>query len=378
MAVASQQAIGGISAELLLALTPGIGPRLRKALLDQFGSAEAVVSAAASDLRSVPGIGPKLSRSLVTARQELDLDAEIRDCRDNGVDILAESQPEYPQSIRHIPDPPGVLFVRGQIRPSDGIAVAIVGTRHATQYGLAVAERLAYGLARCGYTIVSGLARGIDSAAHRGALKANGRTIAVLGSGVLNIYPPENESLASQIFAHGAVISENPPRSPPLSGAFPQRNRIITGLSLGVIVVEAADRSGAIISASHASEQGRPVFAVPGSVDSRMSRGCHRLIRDGAKLVETVDDVLEELGPLATPTPVAGDENAPPIRHPGELNLNEPEKVVLATITDEPRTIDDVITASGLPVPNVLSTLSVLEMRRLIRRLGGNRVMRNY
>lgn len=378
MAVASQQAIGGISAELLLALTPGIGPRLRMALLEHFGSAEAVVRAAASDLRAVPGIGQKLSRSLIAARQELDLDAEIRDCRENGVAILAESQPEYPQSIRHIPDPPGVLFVRGEIRPSDAIAVSIVGTRHATQYGLAQAERLANGLARCGYTIVSGLARGIDSAAHRGAIQANGRTIAVLGSGVLNIYPPENESLAAEIATRGAVISENPPRSPPLSGAFPQRNRIITGLSLGVIVVEAADRSGALISARHAMEQNRLVFAVPGRVDSRMSRGCHRLIRDGAKLVETVDDVLEELGPLATPTPVAGDENAPPIRHPGELNLNEPEKAVLAAITDEPRTIDDVIAASGLPVPNVLSTLSVLEMRRLIRRLGGNRVMRNY
>src|SRR6476620_3450900 len=236
MAVASQQAIGGISAELLLALTPGIGPRLRKALLDHFGSAEAVVSAAASDLRSVPGIGPKLSRSLVTARQELDLDAEIRDCRENGVDILAESQSEYPQSIRHIPDPPGVLFVRGDIKPSDGIAVAIVGTRHATQYGLAQAERLAAGLARCGYCVVSGLARGIDAAAHRGALKAGGRTIAVLGSGVLNVYPPEHEGLAEEIVLRGAVIGENPPRSPPMSGAFPQRNRIITGLSLGLIV----------------------------------------------------------------------------------------------------------------------------------------------
>lgn len=378
MSVASPEITGGISAELLLALTPGIGPRLRKALLDHFGSAEAVVRAAASDLRAVPGIGQKLSRSLVTARQELDIDAEIRDCRDNGVNILAESQADYPQSIRHIPDPPGVLFVRGEIRPSDAIAVSIVGTRHATQYGLAQAERLASGLARCGYTIVSGLARGIDSAAHRGALKAGGRTLAVLGSGVLNIYPPENESLASDIATQGAVISENPPRSPPLSGAFPQRNRIITGLSLGVIVVEAADRSGALISARHAMEQNRLVFAVPGRVDSRMSRGCHRLIRDGAKLVETVDDVLEELGPLATPTPIPGDDAAPPIRHPGEMTLNEPEKAVLAAITDEPRTIDDVTVACGLPVHNVLATLSVLEMRRLVRRVGGQRVMRNY
>jgi len=377
-AAPKNDALDNNSAELMLALIPGIGPRLRKKLLDYFGSAASVITAAASDLRSVPGIGQKLSRSIVTSRQELDLDATLGDCRENGVTIITEPEATYPSSIRNIPDPPGVLFVRGDIKPSDGIAVAVVGTRHATQYGLAQAERLAAGLARCGYTIVSGLARGIDAAAHRGALKAGGRTLAVLGSGVLNIYPPENESLANEITQHGAVISENPPRSPPLSGAFPQRNRIITGLSLGVIVVEAADRSGALISARHAMEQNRVVFAVPGRVDSRMSRGCHKLIRDGARLVETVDDVLEELGPLATPTPVAGEANAAPIRHPGELSLNEPEKAVLAAIDDEPILIDSVVAASKLPVQNVLSTLSVLEMKRLVRRLGGNRVMRNY
>ena len=378
MAVASQQELDGVSAELLLALTPGIGPRLRKSLLAHFGSAEAVVSAAPSDLRAVAGIGQKLSRNIISRRQELDLDAELRDCRENGVTVLVESQPGYPQSIRTIPDPPGVLFVRGEWKPTDGIAVAIVGTRHATQYGLAQAERLATGLAHCGYTIVSGLARGIDAAAHRGALKANGRTIAVLGSGVLNIYPPEHVSLANEIVSQGALMGENPPRSPPLSGAFPQRNRIITGLSLGVIVVEASERSGALISARHAMEQGREVFAVPGRVDSRMSRGCHKLIRDGAKLVETVDDVLEELGPLATPTPVVGDAATAPIRHPGELNLNELEKTVLALVTDEPMLIDVIISGSKLPVQNVLATISVLEMRRLVRRLSGGRVMRNF
>jgi DNA processing protein len=369
----------GIAAELVLALTPGIGPRLRKSLLANFGSAEAVLNAAISDLRAVPGIGQKLSRSVANARGVIDAQAELDNCREQGVTVLVESQLEYPESLRTIPDPPGVLFVRGTILPSDGLAVAIVGTRHATQYGVAQAERLAAGLARSGYTIVSGLARGIDAAAHRGAMKAKGRTLAVLGSGVLNIYPPEHAQLASEIIAQGALIGENPPGSPPLSGAFPQRNRIITGLSLGVIVVEASERSGALISARHAMEQGREVFAIPGRVDSRTSRGCHRLIRDGAKLVENIDDVLEELGPLATPTPVArANSESEPIRHPGELLLNEPEQAVLATINDEPVTIDDVISACGLPVQNVLATLSVLEMRRLIRRLGGNRVMRNY
>jgi DNA processing protein len=367
-----------LAAELILAFTPGVGPRLRKSLLAHFGSAEAVLAAAASDLRAVPGIGQKLSRCIALARREVDIESALQDCRASHVRILVESQPEYPAQLRTIPDPPGVLFVRGAIEPADGIAVAIVGTRHATQYGVAQAERLAAGLARAGYTIVSGLARGIDAAAHRGALKAGGRTLAVLGSGVLNVYPPEHVALAEEIASRGAVLGENPPRSPPLAGAFPNRNRIITGLSLGVIVVEAADRSGALISARHAMEQGREVFAVPGRVDNRVSHGCHRLIRDGAKLVETVDDVLEELGPLATPTPARGMEEQQPVRHPAELLLNEPEKQVLAAIGDEPLAIDEVVVAAGLPVQNVLATISVLEMRRLIRRLGGNRVMRNY
>lgn len=367
-----------LTSELTLAFTPGIGPRLRKTLLAHFGSAEAVLAAAASDLRAVPGIGQKLSRSIVTARREVDIESALKDCREQNIQVLVESQPEYPQPLLTIPDPPGILFVRGAMVPTDGLAVAIVGTRHATQYGIAQAERLAAGLARAGYTIVSGLARGIDAAAHRGALKAGGRTLAVLGSGVLNVYPPEHVALAEEITTRGAVLGENPPRSPPLAGAFPQRNRIITGLSLGVIVVEASDRSGALISARHAMEQGREVFAVPGRIDSRTSRGCHRLIRDGAKLIESIDDVLEEFGPLATPTPASGMEQEPPLRHPGELLLNEPEKQVLAAIGDEPLIIDEVVALCGLPVQNVLATISVLEMRRLIRRLGGNRVMRNY
>lgn len=376
---------GDVSAELLLALTPGVGPRIRKALIEHFGSAAAVLAAASSDLRQVPGIGPKISRSIVAARKEVDVAAELERCREHAIRVLVESEDEYPAPLRNIFDPPGVLFVRGEMQPCDALAVAIVGTRHATQYGLAQAERLAASLARAGYTIVSGLARGIDAAAHRGAMKAGGRTLAVLGSGVLNIYPPEHVQLAEQVIQQGALMSENPPDSPPLAGAFPQRNRIVTGLSLGVIVVEAAERSGALISARLAMEQGREVFAVPGRVDSRTSRGCHRLIRDGAKLVETVDDVLEELGPLAAPAlapmksdTADNDASRREIRHPIELQLNEPEQAVLAVIGDEPTSIDELVVASGLPVPNVLSIISVLEMRRLIKRIGGNRVMRSW
>jgi len=196
----------------------------------------------------------------------------------------------------------------------------------------------------------------------------------VLASGVLNIYPPEHIELADEVTAHGAVISESPPKFGPLAGMFPQRNRIISGLSLGVIVVEASTRSGALITARHAMEQGREVFAVPGPVTSRMSHGCHRLIRDGAKLVETVDDVLEELGPLAVAAPASDDERQ--IHHPGELTLNGLERQVLDAIPSQATTVDAVISASGLTAPQVLATLSVLEMRRLVRRLSGNSVLR--
>jgi DNA processing protein len=375
MMFAEEPVLDRVAAEVLLTLVPGVGPRLRKTLLGHFGSAAAVLQAAPSELRSVPGIGTKTSRAILAARKEVDVAAELATCQQAGIRILVESTDDYPARLAEIPDPPGVLFVRGEIVPTDGLAVAIVGTRHATHYGLAQAERLAGGLARAGYTVVSGLARGVDAAAHRGALKAGGRTLAVLGSGVLNVYPPEHVELATEISERGAVMSENPPHSPPLSGAFPQRNRIITGLSLGVIVVEASDRSGALISARHAMEQGREVFAVPGRVDNRMSRGCHRLIRDGAKLVESIDDVLEELGPLATPTPR---DDGREVRHPAELQLNEPEQAVLDAIADEPIGIDDIVVASGLPVPNVLATISVLEMRRLVKRVGGSRVVRSY
>jgi DNA processing protein len=358
---------------LRLSMVNGIGPRLRKALLEEFGTASAVLAAAPADLRRVSGIGAELTRRIAAARQEIDVQAELELCAGNNIALVAESDAGYPRSLAEIHDPPGILFVRGEIRPQDAIAVAMVGSRHATQYGLGQAERLAGSLARAGVTIVSGLARGVDAAAHRGALAAGGRTLAVLGSGVLNMYPPEHAELAEQIVAAGAVISESPPRSPPLSGAFPQRNRIISGLSLGVLVVEASTNSGALITARHAMEQGREVFAVPGRVDNRMSRGCHRLIRDGAKLVETADDVLEELGPLVSPAESATGE---PLHHPAELLLNEVEQQVLAIMSSEPMTIDAVVAASGLPTGQVLSTISVLEMRRVVRRLSGNLIAR--
>lgn len=358
---------------LLLSLVSGIGPRLRQALLQHFGSARAVFEAPASSLRTVPGIGAKLAGAVTRARQEIDVAAEIELCEKHQVAIVSLGHPDYPRALREIADPPGVLFVRGAIEARDALAIAIVGARHATRYGLAQAERLAGSLSRAGLTIVSGLARGIDGAAHRGALAAGGRTIAVLGSGVLNIYPPEHQDLAQQVMKQGAVVSEAPVRAAPLSGTFPQRNRLISGMTLGVVVIEAARQSGALITARHAAEQGREVFAVPGRVDSRMSHGCHQLIRDGAKLVEAPEDVLEELGPLVAAAPR---DDGRPLHHPAELLLNEVEQGILGAIRDDATSIDQVVAASGLPTQQVLATLSVLEMRRLIRRISGSLVAR--
>ncbi|NLF09347.1 MAG: DNA-protecting protein DprA [Pirellulaceae bacterium] len=358
---------------LRLSMIPGVGPRIRKALLDRFGSARAVLSAAPSELQQVQGVGPKLMRKIAEADHEIDVQAEIELCRQRNIKILVEADPDYPRSLREIHDPPGVLFVRGELKPDDALAIGIVGTRHGTPYGLRTAERLAGALARAGLTIISGLARGIDAAAHRGALAAGGRTIGVLASGVSNIYPPEHVRLANEVAAHGALVSESPPDGQPLGGMFPQRNRIISGLSLGVLVVEAAERSGALITARHAMEQGREVFAIPGNIDSRTSRGCHRLIRDGAKLVESVDDVLEELGPLVEAAPR---DDGREIHHPAELLLNEPEQQVLAAIGGEVTPVDRIIAETGLTAPQVLATLSVLEMRHLIRRLSGTSVVR--
>ena len=358
---------------LRLSMISGVGPRIRKSLLERFGSARAVLAAAPGELQSVQGVGPKLVRKIVGADHEIDVMGEIELCRQRDIDILVEADPDYPRPLREIHDPPGVLFVRGKLKPDDALAIGIVGTRHGTQYGLRMAERLAGSLARAGLTVISGLARGIDAAAHRGALAVGGRTIAVMASGVLNIYPPEHGKLAAEVAARGALVSESPAGGEPLAGMFPQRNRLISGMSLGVIVVEAPERSGALITARHAMEQGREVFAVPGNVDSRASRGCHQLIRDGAKLVESADDVLEELGPLVEAAPR---DDGQTIHHPAELLLNEQEQQVLSAVGGEATPVDQIISETGLPVPQVLSTLSVLEMRRLIRRLSGTMVVR--
>ncbi len=360
-------------AALCLHLVPGIGPRSYGDLINALGSPAAVLAAAPAKLREVPGIGAKLVAAITSTRDSGNAQKQIELCQKNGIQILERSSVQYPDQLSEIYDPPSILFCRGNLTPVDNISIAIVGSRHATNYGLKTASRLARGLAMSGVTIVSGLARGIDAAAHQGALEAGGRTIAVLGGGHLKLYPAEHGELAKQITHQGAVLTESLPQSAPKSGSFPQRNRIVTGLSLGVIVVEAAQRSGALISARLAMEQGREVFAVPGRIDSRMSRGCHQLLKDGAKLVENIDDVLEELGPLATPTQVDAETS---IRHPAELKLSPQESLILNIITENPTEFDLIVESTGLPPSRVLSTISVLEIRRLVKRISGTAVAR--
>ncbi|MEZ6069668.1 MAG: DNA-processing protein DprA [Pirellulales bacterium] len=307
-------------------------------------------------------------------------------CRQHHIGVLTAGSTAFPPLLREIPDPPPVLFLKGDITPADGTAVAVVGSRHATSYGRQQAERLGRGLAQTGYTVVSGLARGVDAAAHRGALAAGGRTLAVLGNGLARIYPPEHAELAIEVSHCGALLSESLPGDAPHPKSFPKRNRLISGLSLGVVVVEAAERSGALITARHATEQNREVFAVPGRVDNRMARGPHRLIRDGARLVESVDDVLEELESVAAalrrpaPTlPACQTGAAPPSRspiRPALAKLDDVERQVFAAVETEATHVDEVIRRSGAPAHVVLATMTTLEVRRLVRRVDGGRWMR--
>ncbi len=359
---------------ILLTMVPGVGPITARSLIAHFGSPGRVFGASIAALREVSGVGPKLAGKIATARKDFNPASEIAECRQHGVRPIPCDHPEFPPRLLDIPDPPMLLYVKGEIRPEDGLAVALVGSRKSTPYGVRVAERLAGSLARVGLTVVSGLARGIDAAAHRGALKAGGRTIAVTAGGLSEIYPPEHEGLAEEIAAAGAVVSEMPMRQGPLAELFPRRNRIISGLCLGVVIVEASPKSGSLVTARHATEQNREVFAVPGPIDSLASRGCHALIRDGARLVESVDDILEELGPLVRE--VKPTDGAPPVRHPAELVLSDLERNLLGLLDDLPRAADEVISRTGLTASQVMATLSVLEMRRLIRRVPGNQFVR--
>jgi len=344
----------------------GIGPARLRALLDAFGTIEAAWHAPADALHEV-GLDRRSLASLVQARDELDPAAELARVETAGVDVLTWEDPRYPEHLRTIYDPPPVLYVRGELRPEDDWAVAMVGTRRASAYGREAARTLAGDLARAGVTIISGLARGIDGQVHRAALEVGGRTIAVLGSGIDIIYPWENSKLAEEIVGHGALVSEYGLGIPPEASNFPPRNRIISGLSRGVVVVEAGERSGALITADFAADQGRDVFAVPGSIFQRGSQGTNRLIRDGAQPVLCANDVLEALNMTAVAEHVEAQLLLP---------TDATEALLLELLAEEPIYVDEVGRAAGLPIATVSSTLALMELKGLVRQVGGMQYIR--
>jgi len=371
-----------------LALTRihGVGGVLGKRLLEVFGSPRGVFAADPETLSRIDGMTRELFRNLRPSSWKpstREWTEELQRAEGGGARFLVFSDPEYPAGLREIPDPPLALYLLGRLLPEDRTAVAVVGSRHPTLYGKAAARRISGDLAAAGITVVSGMARGIDSHAHQAALEAGGRTVAVLGSGILVPYPRENRSLMERISASGAVLSEFPPDAPPEPFHFPRRNRIISGASLGTVVVEAAEESGSLITARSALDQGRDVFAVPGPVTSPLSRGTHRLIREGARLTESVKDILEELSiQLTIPekrgikqNSVSGGADSRTEILPGG---SDEERKVLTSLTDgTPKHPDDITAASNLPAQRVAAVLLSLEMKGVVRRDEGNLYLRN-
>ncbi|WP_051585788.1 DNA-processing protein DprA [Caldanaerobius polysaccharolyticus] len=347
---------------LLLSLCRGIGSRRFFTLMDHFKTAFNVFKASPSELLEVPGISGELCNNIIKSR-DYDIDFYIKKMRSKGIDYVTFYDDSYPELLRHIYDPPPVLFYAGDLS-IDSIAIAVVGSRKPSYYGLKAADRIARDLAVSGITVVSGMARGIDGAAQRAAIDAGGKTVAVLGCGVDVVYPPENRDLYEKIREKGLVVSEYPPGTQPVAGYFPQRNRIISGLSRGVVVVEAGEKSGSLITAQAALEQGRDVFAVPGNIFSPMSAGCHRLIKDGAKLVTSAQDILEEYQ--------WGIHAGPEREHQGTGDLSAEETKVYELIKlSETIHIDDLVAVAGIPVEKVNSILTLLELKGKVKRLPG-------
>ncbi len=364
-----------LQAWLELRAKPGLDDAAIVRVVEAVGSAEAVLAASPRELEHRIGMAPAMTRALAAP-----LDAETRrrcareaEALDHaGLTVVTWLDPAYPVRLRTIADPPPLLTMTGTLQPCDELAVAVVGTRHPTPSGRTATEHLARALASAGVTVVSGLARGIDGAAHRGALEANGRTLAVLGCGIDQTYPPEHKALRRQIEGRGAVLTELSWGAAPLAHHFPRRNRIISGLALGVLVTEAATRSGSLITARLAAEQGREVFAVPGAIQAEQSRGPNGLIKQGAKLVERVEDIIEELVPqLDAPARERLLQRIGPVAE-AATRLEGDETKVYALLSFEPTPIDDLIAKSGLPAGTVNSLLLAMELRGLARRLPGH------
>ena len=348
---------------LALSKVAGVGPARMRLLLEQFGDARSAWNANLSDLLAA-GLDARAAASLVNLRRSFDFEDEISKLEAAGVDVLSWESEQYPERLKEVDDAPPVLYKLGEITPADAWAVGVVGTRRATTYGREATARLAAGLAEAGVTVVSGMARGIDTIAHTAALDAGGRTIAVLGSGLDVLYPPENRTLAARIIDEdqGAVVSEYPLGTQPDAMNFPARNRIISGLSLGIVVVEAGDKSGALITVSFALEQNREVFAVPGPITSRMSDGPNALIKRGAKCITSVDDILEELDIRMISEHVEAVRALP----------NDPtERLLMELLQENSQHVDELTNKSGLPPSTVSAVLTMMELKGLVRNLGG-------
>ena len=352
---------------IALNMLPTMGPvRLRK-LLQVFETPERVLSARGSALRAVDGVGSEVAEQITSWENIVDLSAELARIRDFGAEVITAESPLYPRQLREIHSPPIVLYVWGELNERDQHAIGVIGSRRTTHYGSECAKKLSYQLAYSGLTVVSGLARGIDTAAHQGALAAKGRTIAVIGSGLRKLYPPENAGLAEKIASgSGAVVSEFSMDVEPDRQTFPMRNRIIAGWSHGILVVEAGLNSGALITASQALEQGRTVYAVPGHINAPTAHGSNRLIQQGAKLVMEASDILDDLEvllPEAKPSPQAAARPLP--------TLTDDERRVYDAIEASETSIDDIAAKSDLPSGSVSSTLLRLELKRLVKQLPG-------
>jgi DNA processing protein len=372
MSAASQELFD----DIILSMIEGVGSRTYQKLVQEFGSATAILDRfSRSDVNRFDFLKPETAQRLLTARKDIDPTATLALCEREQIRILSLRDNRYPNRLRSIIDPPPLLYVKGTLLPQDAFSIAIVGTRRVSPYGRRQTIRLVKALVSNGLTIISGLALGVDGVAHRTALENGGRTVAVIGGGHCNLYPPQHRELAEQIIAAGgAVLSEYPPLHPSASWTFPQRNRIVSALSLGVVVIEAPLKSGSMISARLAGEQGRDVFAVPGAIDSELSKGCHYLIKNGAYLVESADDILNVLGPMNKKVRLPFAEY--PIRNPKEVFLSDIEQLVLSQIATTGTAIEQIVADTGLEIHQVLSAVNVLESRQIIRYFPPNKFAR--
>ena len=352
-----------------------VGPVRVRQLLEHFGDAVSILRASRQQLLCVRGIGEDTAGAIASWEKSVDLASELKRCEEFGCHIVTQEDVEYPELLRQIYDPPVVLYVKGSLEHKDKNGVAMVGSRQTTHYGIEVARKLAYQLAYIGVTVVSGGARGIDTAAHQGALSGKGRTICVLGTGINIVFPPENGELFERIAASGAVVTQYPFNRKADKQSFAIRNRIVAGMTLGTVVVEANLTSGALITANFATEYGRQVFAVPGRIDSPRSKGCHDLIKKGAKLCEGAEDILSEfeyLFPASNRPPSVSETGVLPA-----LELSENEQKVYDVLDGDPTPIDDVIRKSGLPSSAVSVALLSLEMKRAVRQIPGKLFLKN-